>query len=242
MDDISTITTLDGTTYNIKDSTARSGLLDCMQNSAVSVSDLNDATEIGFYKFTSSAANRPSDLFTSGGSMIVTKYSDDYFTQFAVANNFTNFDVAMRKCRQGTFSSWQSLVPQTPKITRTYYPALEVGGISVSTGANTSQTSSTGKARARTPGYIRYVSGSSVAASTGYDYKFITYTSAGVWVSSSEDWLSGTTEVPACDQYRLLVKNDSISDFTGVTNNFITITDMKSIQERFDEIFARLEG
>lgn len=129
-----------------------------------------------------------------------------------------------------------------PLISRTYHPVLEVGGISVSTGDNTSQTSTTGKARARTPGFIQFVTGSNVTANSGYDYKYITYTSAGVWVSSSEDWLSGMTAVPECSKFRLLVKNDSITDFTGVTNDFIVITDYATVQVRFDQVFAEIEN
>ena len=127
-----------------------------------------------------------------------------------------------------------------PLISKTYYPNLEVGGISVSTGEDTSQTSATGKARARTPNFIQYGSGASITANTNYDYKIITYTSAGVWVDSSEDWLSGTNTVPTCDQYRILIKNDNITDFTGVTNNFITAPDYNTIQNRFDLIFNNM--
>ena len=238
MPDITTITPTDGTTYNIKDETARAAIEDCMKSTPVAVADLNSAVAAGFYSFTSSASNRPVDIFTSGGSLLVMRYSDSYLTQFAVANNFTDSSVAMRKYRQGTFSAWQMLVPM---IERTYYPAMQVGGISTSTGANTSSTNASGKARSRAVNHIPYKSGATVTAESGYSYIILKYASDGTY-DAYTSWLTGTNTVPECGEYRLLVKNDSITDFTGVANDFITVTDYASIQDRFDQVFEEMEN
>ena len=78
------------------------------------VSDLNDALETGVYRWADTATNRPSDIFpTSGGNLIVTKFSANYLQQIAISNNESNFKIA---CRKKYTTNWTSWVAYEPSI------------------------------------------------------------------------------------------------------------------------------
>ena len=93
-------------------------LIELMPDNAKRVADLNAATDGGFYTFTNSASHRPTDIFVSGGALLVMKYSDDYLTQLATPNTFDNYKVALRKYKQGSFGPWMETTFTTqPNVT-----------------------------------------------------------------------------------------------------------------------------
>lgn len=124
-----------------------------------------------------------------------------------------------------------------PLISRTYYPEMQVGGISTETGNNTSSTNASGKVKSRSVDRIPYNGPVTVTADTDYSYLILMYASDDTYSEASASWMTGSNSVPECGSYRLLVKNDNISDFTDVPNTFITITDNLSIQERFNQLY-----
>lgn len=124
-----------------------------------------------------------------------------------------------------------------PLISRTYYPEMQVGEISTETGNNTSSTNASGKARSRSVDRIPYNEPVTITADTDYSYLILMYASDDTYSEASASWMTGSNSVPECGSYRLLVKNNNISDFTDVPNTFITVTDNLSIQERFNQLY-----
>ena len=72
------------------------------------ITDLNNATSLGMYSFASSAANKPSGFPSYGGTLIVNKYSANYFVQIAISNDTGTFQMALRKYN-GSFTEWRYL-------------------------------------------------------------------------------------------------------------------------------------
>lgn len=146
------------------------------------------------------------------------------------------------KLEKGSFATpWtpapQDLSNSINEIKRTYYPEMQVGGINVETGNNYT----TGNLnRSRTVGMIEWKTGATLTIANNYSVRIVYFDTNGNWSSESNAWDTDTKIIPKCGYYRLLVKNDSITDFTGITNNFITITDYDNIQNRFDLIFNNM--
>lgn len=61
-----------------------------------------------------------------------------------------------------------------------------------------------------------------VSAAIGYSYYVVCYNASLEYMSAS-GWLTETSVVPDCAYYRIMVKNDSISDWTGIKNDYIYV-------------------
>lgn len=108
------------------------------------------------------------------------------------------------------------------------YPQIEVGSINVNNGGNTDATN-----RARTD-YIKWESGVKISCLLNYSYYLIYFNSSKTWTGNSGEWKLGDFTIPECGYYRLLIKSDAVSDFTGVTNNFIYTYIGNPIERRVD--------
>ncbi len=152
-----------------------------------------------------------------------------------VANSYTEtFEFRVLGLEKATTGAW--------------YPPMEVGGISTSTGANTSSTNASGKARSRSTSMIPYVEGQTVAVEDGYLYMILYYDSEGAYTGVYEGWYStehtiknsvsktvnNQTVTYDVGYFRLLVRNSNITDFTGVPNTFITVGQPGSMESRMN--------
>lgn len=67
-----------------------------------------------------------------------------------------------------------------------------------------------------------------ITASSGYSYYLVYYNSSLAYAANSGGWLTGAHEISNYPYYRILFKNDSISDWTGLTNTFCYLEIEKS--------------
>ena len=67
--------------------------------------DLNNATATGFYSYSSSAANTPTN---AGGNLLVTRYSANYMYQVAFANSNTTSDTVWIYARRYVNGAWKA--------------------------------------------------------------------------------------------------------------------------------------
>ena len=143
-------------------------------------------------------------------------------------------DLDAAKIASGTLG-----MARLPEISRTYYPNMEAGGINVATGANYA----TGNLnRFRSVGRIAWKSGATVTMASGYSARMIYFDANGDYSGESAAWDTGTKAIPECGYYRILARNTSITDFTGKTNDAISVTDAASIEARILQIFGALES
>lgn len=126
-----------------------------------------------------------------------------------------------------------------PEISRTYYPCMEAGGINVATGANYA----TGNLnRYRSVGRIAWKSGATVTMASGYSARMVYFDANGDYSGESAAWDTGTKVIPECGYFRILARNSAITDFTGMTNDVITVTDAGTIEQRIGQIYEALES
>lgn len=59
-----------------------------------------------------------------------------------------------------------------------------------------------------------------ITAANGYSYYLVYYNSSLAFVKNSGGWLSGENELENYPYFRVLIKNDSISNWTGINNTF----------------------
>ena len=95
------------------------------------------------------------------------------------------------------------------------YPSIEVGSINVNTGGDGSSIN-----RART-GFIPWEQGIKVNAKSGNYFYVVYYNSSKTWTGNSGEFKSSEFSIPQCGYYRLMLKSDTISDFTNVSNTFV---------------------
>ena len=124
---------------------------------------------------------------------------------------------------------------ELPMIPRTFFPAMEAGYISEDDGSDVESISFF-----RSVNSTPYRQWASVYFPTGYSGKLYLYDSES-YTGNTENWSSGTVTVPPlCSHYRIVAKNESIDDFSGIDNNAISITDYDTIQNRFNLVFDAL--
>ena len=74
------------------------------------ITDLNTATETGFYRWNATGVNAPFDVANGGGSMLVIKGNDNYIVQNAFDNTTYNI-AAVRMMLSGTWGEWEWVNP-----------------------------------------------------------------------------------------------------------------------------------
>ena len=112
-----------------------------------------------------------------------------------------------------------------------WFPVMEAGGINVSNGNNYATGN---KNRFRSVGKTRYRAGATVTAPDGYLYMLIYYNANQEYTGYSNAWFTGTVNVPECGYFRILARNADISDFTGISNTFISVGEADSMAARMN--------